>query len=245
MQRIIADWAAPTNVHALTTTRLGGVSIMPYAGLNLGDHVDDDPAAVAANRSQLMRELGLKQPPQWLQQVHGINVVEACADGSVPEADACWSDQPGQACIVMTADCLPVFFADQKGRQVAVAHAGWRGLADGVLEATLNCFDDPAQVMCWLGPAIGPQAFEVGGEVRTQFCDLLPASEQAFQPVAGKESEDKWLADIYQLARLRLSAAGVAAISGGEHCTYTDSDLFYSYRRDGVTGRMASVIWRD
>ena len=245
MQRIIADWTAPANVHALTTTRLGGVSIMPYAGLNLGDHVDDDPAAVAANRSQLMRELGLKQPAQWLQQVHGINVVEACADGSVPEADACWSDQPGQACIVMTADCLPVFFADQKGQKVAVAHAGWRGLADGVLEATLSCFDDPAQVMCWLGPAIGPQAFEVGGEVRTQFCDLLPASEQAFQPVAGKESEDKWLADIYQLARLRLDAAGVAAISGGEHCTYTDSDLFYSYRRDGVTGRMASVIWLD
>lgn len=245
MQRIIADWTAPANVHALTTTRLGGVSIMPYAGLNLGDHVDDDPAAVAANRSQLMRELGLKQPAQWLQQVHGINVVEACADGSVPEADACWSDQPGQACIVMTADCLPVFFADQKGQKVAVAHAGWRGLADGVLEATLSCFDDPAQVMCWLGPAIGPQAFEVGGEVRTQFCDLLPASEQAFQPVAGKESEDKWLADIYQLARLRLCAAGVAVISGGEHCTYTDSDLFYSYRRDGVTGRMASVIWLD
>lgn len=245
MQRIIADWAAPTNVHALTTTRLGGVSIMPYAGLNLGDHVDDDPAAVAANRSQLIRELGLKQPPQWLQQVHGIQVVEARADGIVPEADACCSDQPGQACIVMTADCLPVFFADQKGRKVAVAHAGWRGLADGVLEATLNCFDDPAQVTCWLGPAIGPQAFEVGGEVRTQFCDLLPASEQAFQPVAGKEAEDKWLADIYQLARLRLSAAGVTAISGGEHCTYTDSDLFYSYRRDGVTGRMASVIWLD
>ncbi|MDI3325254.1 peptidoglycan editing factor PgeF [Pontibacterium granulatum] len=245
MQPIIADWDAPKNVHALTSTRLGGVSEAPYAGLNLGDHVSDDPAAVGQNRQQLIDALGLQQSPQWLQQVHGITVVKAEADGSVPEADACWSDRPGQACIVMTADCLPVFFADKQGSRVAVAHAGWRGLADGVLEATLNCFDDPAQVVCWLGPAIGPEAFEVGGEVREQFCALLPASEQAFKPVAGKESDDKWLADIYQLARLRLNAAGVTRVSGGEHCTFSDADQFYSYRRDGVTGRMASVIWLD
>lgn len=245
MQPIIADWDAPKNVHALTTTRLGGVSEAPYAGLNLGDHVNDDPAAVAQNRQQLIDALGLKQSPQWLQQVHGITVVKAQADGCVPEADACWSDQPGQACIVMTADCLPVFFTDTQGSRVAVAHAGWRGLADGVLEATLACFDDPAQVICWLGPAIGPDAFEVGGEVREQFCAHLAESEQAFKPVAGKEAEDKWLADIYQLARLRLNAAGVTQIRGGEHCTYSDADQFYSYRRDGVTGRMASVIWLD
>ena len=245
MQPIIADWDAPNNVHALTTTRVGGVSEAPYAGLNLGDHVSDDPAAVAQNRQQLIDALGLKQSPQWLQQVHGITVVKAQADGCVPEADACWSDQPGQACIVMTADCLPVFFTDKQGNCVAVAHAGWRGLADGVLEATLACFDDPAQVICWLGPAIGPDAFEVGGEVRAQFCAHLPESEQAFKPVVGKTAEDKWLADIYQLARLRLNAAGVTRISGGEHCTYSDAKQFYSYRRDGVTGRMASVIWLD
>lgn len=245
MQSIIADWDAPENVHALTTTRLGGVSESPYAGLNLGDHVNDDPTAVAQNRQQLIDALELKQSPQWLQQVHGITVVKAQADGRVPEADACWSDQPGQACIVMTADCLPVFFADKQGRCVAVAHAGWRGLADGVLEATLACFDDPTQVRCWLGPAIGPDAFEVGGEVRAQFCAHLAESEQAFKPVVGKEAEDKWLADIYQLARLRLNAAGVAHISGGEHCTYSDAEQFYSYRRNGVTGRMASVIWLD
>lgn len=245
MTRIFADWAAPANVHALTTTRKGGVSVAPYAGLNLGDHVADDPAAVATNRQQLIDELGLQTPPQWLQQVHGVQVVQAQPDGQVPEADACWSDQAGQACIVMTADCLPVFFTDRQGSKVAVAHAGWRGLADGILEQTLNCFANPADVLCWLGPAIGPDAFEVGGEVRAQFCAQLPASEQAFKPVVGKEAEDKWLADIYQLARLRLNAAGVTAISGGDHCTFSNADNFYSYRRDGVTGRMASIIWLD
>jgi len=240
-----ACWNAPSNVHALTTTRVGGVSTGPYAGLNLGDHVDDLPEAVAHNRQQLIADLGLPKAPQWLQQVHGIDVVAAQADDQVRQADACWSDQSGQACIVMTADCLPVFFADTAGSKVAVAHAGWRGLADGVLEATLRVFDDPTQVICWLGPAIGPDAFEVGGEVRQQFCEQLPASEQAFVAVPGKAAEDKWLADIYQLARLRLQRAGVREITGGEACTFSDPERFYSYRRDGVTGRMASIIWLD
>lgn len=241
MKLIQARWPAPAHVNALTTTRLGGVSAAPYDSLNLGDHVEDEVSAVLENRLRLSSQLGLTQSPQWLSQVHGVDVVEALSDGLVREADACWSHQPGQACIVMTADCLPVFFTDRQGSRVAVAHAGWRGLADGVLEKTLQQFSDPTQVICWLGPAIGPQAFEVGGEVRTQFCDLLAESESAFIPV--QNQDDKWLADIYRLARLRLSAAGVHQVLGGEHCTYTESDLFFSYRRDGVTGRMASVIW--
>jgi YfiH family protein len=242
MKLLHADWPAPGNVHAVTTTRLGGVSVSPYDSLNLGDHVADEPAAVVANRQRLVDTLGLSDQPQWLQQVHGVQVVEAASDGWVPEADACWSDRAAQACIVMTADCLPVFFCDRAGTRVAVAHAGWRGLADGILEATLAGFPDPGQVLCWLGPAIGPQAFEVGGEVRVRFCDAHPDAISAFVPGTGT---DKWLADIYRLARLRLSAAGVGWIGGGEHCTYREADLFFSYRRDGVTGRMASVIWLD
>jgi len=240
MELIQADWQVPGKVRAITTTRSGGNSKTPFDSLNLGDHVDDDPGAVAENRQQLINELKLTQQPQWLQQVHGTVVVKADDQGSVPVADACWSDQPGQACIVMTADCLPVFFSD--GNRVAVAHAGWRGLADGVLEKTLDVFPQAAAVHCWLGPAIGPKAFEVGGEVREQFCQQQADAEQAFVP---STAEGKWLADIYQLARLRLQRAGVQHISGGDHCTFTDEQRFFSYRRDGQTGRMASVIWLE
>ena len=240
MKLIAADWSAPKNIRAITTTRLGGYSVGPYAGLNLGDHVDDAPESVIKNRRQLVQELDLIKPPQWLNQVHGTEVIKAVGDGKTKQADACWTDEKDQSCIVMTADCLPVFYTDQQGSRVAVAHAGWRGLADGVLEQTLKVFSDPSKVIVWLGPAIGQQAFEVGGEVREQFCDLLAESAAAFVPSV---NQDKWLADIYQLARLRLNRAGVSKISGGSHCTATQSELFYSYRRDGVTGRMASVIW--
>ncbi|MGB0467579.1 MAG: peptidoglycan editing factor PgeF [Pontibacterium sp.] len=241
MKLIQADWPAPANVHALVTTRQGGVSEAPYESLNLGDHVGDEVTRVQENRLRLKQQLGLSQPAQWLSQVHGTVCVEAQPNKRVLEADACWSDQPGQACVVMTADCLPVFFTDRQGSKVAVAHAGWRGLADGVLEKTLQQFSDPSQVLCWLGPAIGPQAFEVGGEVRSRFCDLLPESAQAF--ILADAEQDKWLADIYQLATLRLRAAGVANITGGAYCTYRQYELFFSYRREAVTGRMASVIW--
>ena len=240
MKLISADWSAPDNIRAVTTTRLGGVSVGPYAELNLGDHVDDASDAVVKNRRLLAQELGLLKQPQWLNQVHGTRVIKASAAGEIEQADACWSDDAGQSCIVMTADCLPVFFTDLKGTRVAVAHAGWRGLADGILENTLSVFPDPSEVIAWLGPAIGQQAFEVGGEVREQFCDLHTASIEAFIP---SMNPGKWLANIYQLAKFRLNRAGVSEIGGGSYCTVSQSELFYSYRREGVTGRMASIIW--
>jgi len=237
---INASWTVPDHIKAVVTTRDGGVSTGPYQSLNLGDHVEDSPDAVSANRHRLCEHLGLIKKPQWLTQIHGTELVKACDDGIAERADACWTDEVGQACIVMTADCLPVFFTDRTGSRVAVAHAGWRGLADGVLEQTLSVFHDPSEVVVWFGPAIGPQAFEVGEEVRQQFCEFIPESELAFQ---SSDNAGKWLADIYQLARLRLNRAGVSEIFGEDYCTFTQSDLFFSYRRDGVTGRMASIIW--
>lgn len=227
-------------IQALSTTREGGVSAAPWNSLNLGDHVDDDPLAVAENRQRLQAELGIAQP-QWLTQVHGVAVVEARSDGRGREADACWTRTPGVVCTVMTADCLPVLFASSDGRQVAAAHAGWRGLLNGVLEATLASFDDPAQVCAWFGPAIGPLAFEVGPEVRAAFMARDAEAEAAFKP--SLTHDDRWLADLYLLAQQRLKAAGIQSVSGGEHCTFTEQQDFFSYRRDGRTGRMASLIW--
>ena len=242
MRFIRADWDAPAHIHALTTTRQGGESVGPYTGLNLGDHVDDLPEAVSANRQLLIQATGLQQPPQWLKQVHGTAVVEAQADGLVRTADACFSSNPGQGCIVMTADCLPVLFTNTQGTRVAAAHAGWRGLAAGVLEQTLNIFDPQDRVLAWLGPAIGPLAFEVGAEVKQIFVQQDQRAEEAFRS-SPTHPQDRFLADIYQLARIRLLAAGVVAVTGGEHCTFSDTQSFFSYRRDGVTGRMASLIW--
>lgn len=242
MRLIRADWDAPAQIHALTTTRQGGHSAAPYAGLNLGDHVEDLPEAVTANRQLLIQATGLHIAPQWLQQVHGTEVVEAQPDGQVRTADACFTAQPGQGCIVMTADCLPVLFTNTQGTKVAAAHAGWRGLAAGVLEQTLKVFAPHEQVLAWLGPAIGPLAFEVGAEVKQAFVAQHAKAEDAFR-TSPTNPQDRYLADIYQLARIRLEAAGVAAVTGGEHCTFSDADNFFSYRRDGVTGRMASLIW--
>lgn len=239
MTLISADWSAPPHIRALTTTRLGGCSEGVYRSLNLGEHVGDAPERVAANRELLRQQLQWQKKPQWLSQVHGTGVVKA-SDAGVVEADACWTDEVGLPCVVMTADCLPVFFTDTKGSRVAVAHAGWRGLVDGVLEQTLTVFPDPADVLVWLGPAIGPKAFEVGDEVRSQFCDVIAASNRAFVATA---TPHKWLADLYQLARLRLNAAGVQQIMGGQYCTFSQPEQFFSYRREGVTGRMASIIW--
>lgn len=242
MRLIRANWNAPAQVHALTTTRLGGHSLAPYDGLNLGDHVNDLPQAVSANRQLLMQVTGLNRTPQWLQQVHGTVVVEAQDDAQVRTADACFTATPGQGCIVMTADCLPVLFTNAQGTQVAAAHAGWRGLAAGVLEETLEAFDPNDRILAWLGPAIGPLAFEVGGEVKQAFVEQHSDAEQAFR-TSPTHPQDRFLADIYQLARIRLAAVGVTAVTGGEHCTFSDVENFFSYRRDGVTGRMASLIW--
>ncbi|NUT89469.1 peptidoglycan editing factor PgeF [Pseudomonas corrugata] len=234
---LIPDWPAPAWVKACVTTRAGGVSVAPFDSLNLGDHVDDDPTAVTENRRRLTEQFAIR--PAWLQQVHGIAVVEADPT-QVATADASWTATPGIACTAMTADCLPVLFCNRAGTRVAAAHAGWRGLANGVLEATLDSLATPAdEILAWLGPAIGPQAFEVGPEVREAFIAQLPQAVQAFVP---SHNAGKFLADIYALARLRLAARGVSAVYGGGLCTVTDP-RFFSYRRSPRTGRFASLVW--
>ena len=240
MQFINPDWPAPANVRALATTRKGGVSGPPFASFNLADHVGDDPPAVARNR-EILRAF-LPAEPKWLKQIHGMHVATADMLNSPVEAVASVSFKTDVVCAVLTADCLPVLFCDRKGTHVAAAHAGWRGLAGGVLEACVTAMQrDPADIMAWLGPAIGPQAFEVGPEVREVFMGNLPQTEEAF--TAGQPG--KWLADSYQLARLRLARAGVSQVYGGGLCTYADADRFYSFRRDKTTGRMASLIWLE
>ena len=234
---LFPDWPAPASVRACVTTRAGGISLPPYDSFNLGDHVGDDPAAVAENRRRLSEHFAIQ--PAWLKQVHGLHVADA--DPSVvSEADASWTLTPGIACTVMTADCLPVLFCDRAGSRVAAAHAGWRGLAGGVLEATLDSLAvPPEEVLVWLGPAIGPQAFEVGLEVRDAFTAVHPEAGAAF--VEG-ERPGKLMADIYALARLRLAARGVNAVYGGGLCTVSDS-RFFSYRRTPQGGRFASLVW--
>lgn len=237
MNWLTPDWPAPVSVRACVTTREGGVSEAPFDSLNLGDHVDDRPEAVAENRRRLTDHFSIK--PAWLQQVHGIAV--ALADpGLVATADASWTATPGIACAAMTADCLPALFCNRAGTRVAAAHAGWRGLAAGVLEATLDTLDVPAEdVLVWLGPAIGPKAFEVGPEVREVFINQLPEAAEAFVP---SDNAGKFMADIYMLARLRLAERGVTAVYGGGFCTVTDP-RFFSYRRASRTGRFASLVW--
>lgn len=231
------QWPAPARVKSCVTTRSGGVSVAPFDSCNLGDHVGDDPQAVSKNRQRLVSLLGCK--PAWLQQVHGTAVVEA-RPGQVIEADASWTATPGVACTIMTADCLPALFCDRAGTRVAAAHAGWRGLAGGVLESTLDALALPAdQVLVWLGPAIGRQAFEVGAEVREAFVAQHVQAVEAFQP---GPNPGKFIADIYQLARIRLAVRGVTAVYGGNFCTFNDP-RFYSYRRSAQTGRFASLIW--
>jgi len=243
---IYPDCDATTRISALSTTRAGGVSAAPYddgkggGGLNLGTHVGDQVQDVEANRS-LLRQL-LPASPIWLSQVHGTKVVDAADAVSGTEADGIVATQPGQVCAIMTADCLPVLFCDAAGKVVGAAHAGWRGLAGGVLENTVAKMRAAGaeEIIAWLGPAIGPTRFEVGGEVLAAFADHDPRAATAF--LAIPERAGKYLADIYALARLRLQSAGVQRIDGGGLCTVTDPG-FYSYRRDGVTGRMASLIW--
>ncbi|CAG8866925.1 Polyphenol oxidase [Pseudomonas fluorescens] len=234
---LFPDWPAPASVRACVTTRAGGISLPPYDSFNLGDHVGDQPAAVAENRRRLSEAFGIQ--PAWLKQVHGLEVSDA-DPSTVAEADASWTSTPGIACTVMTADCLPVLFCDRAGTRAAAAHAGWRGLAGGVLECTLDALGVPAEdVLVWLGPAIGPQAFEVGLEVRDAFTAVHPAAAAAF--VAG-DRPGKLMADIYALARLRLAARGVTAVYGGGLCTVSDP-RFFSYRRTPQGGRFASLVW--
>ncbi|RJG11967.1 peptidoglycan editing factor PgeF [Pseudomonas cavernicola] len=231
------DWPAPAQVKACVTTRAGGVSVAPFDTFNLGEHVEDNPTSVAENRQRLTAQLGCQ--PAWLRQVHGIAVAEA-DPRLVAEADASWTATPGIACTAMTADCLPALFCDRAGSRVAAAHAGWRGLVGGVLEGTLDTLALPAEeVLVWLGPAIGPQAFEVGAEVREAFVAVHPQTAAAFLP---SRNAGRFMADIYALARLRLAARGVTAVYGGGFCTVSDP-RFYSYRRSVRTGRFASLVW--
>jgi len=235
---IIPDWPAPANVRALQTTRSGGVSAAPYDSLNLGSHVGDAPMAVARNRMSL--NTLLPSEPVWLEQVHGTGVANADNASCLVQADACIARHPASVCVVMTADCLPVLLCDAQGSVVGAAHAGWKGLAAGVIEATVQAMQAaPQDLMAWLGPAISQPAFEVGEEVRTVFVDADPHAAAAFIP----GQDGKWFADIYALASLRLNALGITRVHGGGYCTYRERERFFSYRRDGVTGRMGTFIW--
>lgn len=235
---LVPDWPAPPHVHALVTTRRGGVSIGPHASFNLADHVGDDPAAVAENRRRL--RMLLPAEPVWLKQVHGTCCIDAAKCGAGSEADASFTRQPGVVCAVLTADCLPVLLCDEAGTVVAAAHAGWRGLAAGVIEATVAVMGVPGErLLAWLGPAIGPESFEVGGEVRDAFIAHDPAAKAAFRA----RPNGKWLCDLYRLAASRLGKLGVCRVTSADFDTYRDARRFFSYRRDGVTGRMASLIW--
>jgi YfiH family protein len=247
---IVPDWTVPASVQALSTTRSGGVSLPPYddgnggGGMNLGLHVGDQPGHVLQNRARLQDHLGPGAEPTWLLQVHGAEVVMAAGgQPEVPRADASIAAAAGAVCAILTADCLPVLFCDSRGTVVGAAHGGWRGLAAGVLGNTVAAMREQGaqDIIAWLGPAIGPTRFEVGEEVVRAFGEIDPGLQAAFTPVPAKAG--KYLADIYRLARLRLSAIGVDRVSGGGFCTVDDSRRFYSYRRDGVTGRMASLIW--
>lgn len=249
LQGITPDWPVPANVRSYISTRVGGVSVSPYTSNNLGLHVGDDPELVAKNRAQLSDELHLTKAPQWLEQVHGVKVINAKSDGVVRTADGSYSDQPGQACLVMTADCLPILLCDKQGTQVAALHCGWRSLAKGICARSLQKFTaNPGDILAYLGPAISQPHFEVGVDVLEAFFKAARSQEHAEHIATAFVSAQRPLhfyADIYALARAELNALGVTAIYGGDYCTYADEARFYSFRRDKVTGRMASLIWRE
>ena len=243
---IVPDWPAPAHVKAFITTRSGGFSVGPHANFNLGLRADEAPQTVAQNRALLQRYL--PQTPKWLRQIHGTRVVDADAindSSGSPEADASIARMPGTVCTIMIADCLPVLFTNRAGTHVAGAHAGWRGLCGGVIANTVQALqeagDDPADLLAYMGPGIGPSAFEVGADVYDAFTLADAQTAAAFVPHA----PGKWLADIFTLARRALTCAGVQQIYGGGLCTYSDPQRFYSYRREKVTGRMAAFIWRQ
>ena len=239
---IVPNWPAPANVHSLQTNRDGGYSYSPYDSFNLGSHVKDNLIHVAHNR-QLLNQF-LPSEPVWLNQIHGVNVVNAAQTDCLPDADASFTNRKNVVCVTMTADCLPILVCDTAGTLIASIHAGWRSLCDGVIEATIKKLDaKPENLMAWLGPAIGPNAFEVGAEVHAQFIAKDAKAEDAF-----KAHGDKFLCDIYKIATQRLNNLGVTKIYGGGQenepwCTFTDEKRFFSFRRDGETGRMATLIW--
>ncbi|MDO5054664.1 peptidoglycan editing factor PgeF [Pasteurella oralis] len=243
MKVLKPDWSVPKNVHGFSTLRQGGVSQPPYDSLNLGTHVGDEQNSVKTNRTLLVEKLQLPQLPVFLEQIHSTKVIKLpITNTSNLAADAVYTDQPNQVCLVMTADCLPVLLASQQGDEVAAVHAGWRGLCDGVLEQTVAQFRcPPSQIIAWLGPAIGPTKFQVGQDVVERFCAREPTAELAFTP--DPQALNKYLADLYLLATQRLNRLGITQISGGEYCTFTEQNKFFSYRRERQTGRMATLVW--
>lgn len=246
---VYPDWPAPGKVQAACTTRIGGVSEAPFDTFNLGPGSGDDPDRVAENHRRLQAALGLPAEPVWLSQVHGSRVIYLTSSGmnaatkaeSSPEADAAWADRPGTVCAVLTADCLPVLLCTRDGGAVAAVHCGWRGLAAGVLTEAIRAMPGhPSELLAWLGPAIGPEAYEVGAEVRQAFVARGEASSQAFRPGA---DWNKFYCDLYAIAHIELHEAGVRDVYGGGFCTHRDRERYFSYRRDGETGRMATLIW--
>ena len=237
------EWALPTGVRAAFTTRLGGVSQAPWDSFNVATHVGDDSAHVAANRAKLRELLALNAEPAWLDQVHGIAVsdLDAGISSAPVTADASVTSRPGPACVVMVADCLPVLFTSRDGSCVGAAHAGWRGLASGVLERTVSALRVPArELRAWLGPCISCEHFEVGDEVREEFVKQDAAASAHFD----RNARGRWQADLVGLARRRLESLGIADLAGGKWCTFADRERFYSHRRDGKGGRLAALIWR-
>lgn len=234
------DWPAPSNVHAATTLRSGGSSIGNYDSLNPAIHVGDDPEIVKQNRKTIRKILNLPSEPAWLNQTHSNLAVKAGLKPAPLQADASFTDQAGVVCVVMTADCLPLLVCSTDGTEIAAIHAGWRGLLYGIIDNTVAALKN-RELLVWLGPAIGPEQFEVGPEVQTAFCGKSSDYATAFT----QRSQHKWLADIYSIARINLGKLGIHNVYGGQYCTVTDKERFYSYRRDRITGRMASLIWRD
>jgi YfiH family protein len=236
------EWDLPPGVRAAFTTRLGGMSVAPWDSFNLATHVDDNPEHVAANRARLRDLLGLGSEPFWLNQVHGVEVAGLAAKlaSAAPDADASVTSRPGMACVVMVADCLPVLFTTLDGSRVGAAHAGWRGLASGVLEQTVRAIGVPGnQLRAWLGPCISSEHFEVGDEVREEFARKFASAHSYFE----RNARGRWQADLIGLARHCLETLGVVDVSGGKWCTYRDRERFYSHRRDGKCGRNAALVW--
>lgn len=237
---LIPNWPAPKHIKAFSTTRLNGFSQNPYDSFNLAYSVGDDHEKVSQNREHLKKILNLPSDPLWLSQIHSTVIYKVDQESMPKNADGSYTTSQNKVCVVMTADCLPILLCNLSGTQIAAVHAGWRGLADGVVESALNCFNpSDEKIIAWIGPAIGKTFYEVGDDVRDRFLEINSNFNKAFQP----HKQSKWLSDMNLLARMRLEKAGVSDIFSENFCTFADSDRFFSYRRDGVTGRMASLIW--
>ncbi len=239
---ITPDWPAPHGINACATTRSGGLSLPPYDSFNLAEHTGDDPDAVTANRNALYAALRIGVPPRWLEQQHGTRVIDSADPDADPQADGACTSAHSVVCAVLTADCLPVLLCDRDGTRVAALHCGWRGIARGIIEAGIAAMQrPPSSLLAWLGPAIGPTVYEVGEEVREALITMSGALAAAFQPA----SAGHWLLDLTGAARMLLEQQGVGGLYGGKHCTYAEPDRFFSHRRDGLTGRMATCIWLE